>query len=160
MNAGLETYRLTGSGINTGVFAMLMAEAQLQAGRPDEALSAVLSALSFAQKWEDRASEPQLHQLQGEILLMQGDEETGEACIRRAIECSRSMQAKMLEARAAIALAKLLRQQGRTDEAFELLQPLNDWFEEGRNTPELIELSAILRSLDAPQGAAIERASS
>ncbi len=158
MNAGLETYRLTGSGLNTGVFAMLMAEAQLQAGRLDEALSVILSALSFAQKWEDRAAEPQLHRMQGEILLMQGDDEAGEACIRHAIECARSTQAKMFEARAAIVLAKLQRQQQRTDEAFELLQPLNDWFEEGRNTPELIELTAILQSLDPPQGATLSPA--
>jgi ATP/maltotriose-dependent transcriptional regulator MalT len=91
--------------------------------------------------------EPELHRLRGEILIAQGAGAAGEASLYRAIEIAQAQQAKMLELRASLALARLRRDQGRLAEACTFLQPLNEWFQEGRDTPELRETSAMLESL-------------
>jgi class 3 adenylate cyclase/predicted ATPase len=147
MNAGLEGYRMTGSNLMTPQFCLMMAEAQLRAGRPGEALAAISRGLKYASEWQEHVHEPELHRLRGEILLTQGASSAGEASLKRAIECAQGQKAKMLELRAALALAKLRHKQGRNDEAAALLQPLDAWFAERREVPELAETRALLDSL-------------
>jgi hypothetical protein len=43
----------------------------------------------------------------------------------------------MLELHAALSLAKLARDQRRIADANSLLRPLDEWFQEGRDTPEV-----------------------
>lgn len=147
MKAGLEGYRLTGSDLMTTQFCLMMAETQLRAGRPGEALAAVSRGLRYIETHQERAFEPELYRLRGEILIAQGGGAAGEASLRRAIEHAQAQQAKMLELRAAIALAKLRRDQGQQAAAIALLQPLDEWFQEGRNTSELMETRKLLDSL-------------
>jgi class 3 adenylate cyclase len=150
MNAGLETYRLTGSGINAGTFAQMMAEAQMQAGRPEEAVSVLSAGLKQVADCQECASEPEQRRLLGEIQLKQGDSAAGEASLRRAIATAQKLEARTFELRAALSLARLLREQGKCGDAYDLLQPLNEWFQEGRDTRELIQLRAFLESLGEP----------
>ncbi len=147
MNAGLEGYRMTGSNLMTPQFCLMMAEAQLRAGRPGEALAAILRGMNYAGEAQEHIHEPELHRLRGEILLTQGASGAGAASLRKAIECAQGQKAKMLELRAALALAKLHHKQGRNDEAAALLQPLDAWFVEGRGIPELVETRALLASI-------------
>ena len=49
--------------------------------------------------------------------------------------------------RAAVSLARLLADQGRRDEARELLAPIYGWFTEGFGTPDLREAKALLDGL-------------
>jgi predicted ATPase/class 3 adenylate cyclase len=151
MEAALESYRLTESRLDTTMFSLMMAEAQLQAGRPDKALSEISTGLKIAQECEEHMQESELHRLRGEIQLQQGAADVGEASLRRAIEIAQGQQAKMFELRAALALAKSMRDHGRIEEVTFLLQPLDGWFQEGRNLPELRELSAILESVGIPE---------
>jgi len=144
IKSGLESYRLTGSGRAIPQFCMMTAEAWLRAGRPDEALAALARGLTHAAENQEHVNEPELHRLTGEIHLMRSDTAKGEASLRRAIEIAQAQQAKMLELRAAISLAKLWRDQGKIAEACALLQPLDDWFQEGDDLPELCEARAIL----------------
>ena len=146
MKEALESYRLTGSGLLTPQWCLMMGEAQLRAGRPDEALVALAGGLRHAAEYQEHAHESELYRLRGEIHLMQGESVAGETSLRRAIEIAQTQQAKMLELQAAIALARLQRDQGRSAEARALLQPLNDWFREGYDMPELREARAILAS--------------
>jgi predicted ATPase len=147
MKAGLESYRMTGADLMTPQFCLMTAEAQLRAGRPGEALAALSRGLRYVDESQEHVHEPELHRLRGEILVAQGATSSGEASLCRAIERAQAQQAKMLELRAALVLAKLRREQSRDAEAAALLQPLHAWFQEGRNTPELREASALLESL-------------
>ena len=147
MKAGLESYRLTGSDLMKTQFCLMMAEAQSRARRPGEALAALSRGLRYVEESQERAFEPELHRLRGEILIDQGATSAGEASLKRAIEAAQSQQARMLGLRAALPLAKFLRDQGRKAGVAPLLQPIVDSFEEGHETPELIEASAILQSL-------------
>ncbi len=154
MEAALESYHLTGSRLDMSMFCLMMAEAQLHAGQPEEALLAITSGLNSAAECEEHVQESELNRLRGEIQLTQGEAAMGEASLRRAIEIARGQQAKMFELRAAISLARFLRDQGRIEEVTLLLQPLNEWFEEGRDLPELREMCAIIASTELGPSAA------
>jgi class 3 adenylate cyclase/tetratricopeptide (TPR) repeat protein len=147
MKAGMESYRITGSGILKPEFCLMMAEAHMSADHLDEALEAVCSGLRHTLENAERVQEPELHRLKGEIHWMQGDGTAAEGSLRRAIEVARSQKAKMPELRAALALTRVLRGQSRMTEARSLLQPLDEWFQEGRELPELREARALVESL-------------
>ncbi|HXA51773.1 MAG TPA: adenylate/guanylate cyclase domain-containing protein [Candidatus Acidoferrum sp.] len=147
MKAGLESCRVTGTGLMTPQYCLMMAEAEQRAGRADQALSALSQGLAHIAEYHEHVHEPELHRFRAEILLGLGDSAGAETSLHRALEIAQAQQAKMLELRAALALAKLQRGQGRTTEACALLQPLEEWFQEGRDTPELVEARAILDSL-------------
>jgi class 3 adenylate cyclase/predicted ATPase len=154
INAGVESYHLTGSNLMTPQFCLMLAEAQLRAGRPGEALGSLSRGLKYIDASQEHAHEPELHRLRGEILIAQGAGAAGETSLRRAIECAQGQHAKMLELRAALPLAEVLRKGGKNSEAAALLQPLDAWFQEGRDRPELVEARALLNSL----GCTIENA--
>jgi len=74
-------------------------------------------------------------------------DETAEACFRRALDVARAQEAKSLELRAAMSLARLWRDQGKRTEARALLAPIYAWFSEGFDTGDLIEAKALLDEL-------------
>ncbi len=53
-------------------------------------------------------------------------------------------QAKSLELRAAMSLARLWQDQGKRNEARELLAPIYGWFTEGIDTADLQDAKALL----------------
>lgn len=63
-----------------------------------------------------------------------------------AISIARVCNAKSLELRAALRLARLWCRQGRSDEARKLLKPLYSWFMEGFETADLKEARELLEN--------------
>ena len=72
-----------------------------------------------------------------------------ETYFERALAVSRQQQAKSWELRAAMSLARLWRDQGKRQQARELLAPVYGWFTEGFNTLDLKEAKALLEELAA-----------
>jgi predicted ATPase len=70
-----------------------------------------------------------------------------EACFLKAIEVAQKQQAKSLELRAAMSLAHLWRQQGKTTEAHQMLSEIYNWFTEGFDTKDLQEARVLLEEL-------------
>jgi predicted ATPase len=70
-----------------------------------------------------------------------------EACFHKAIEVARKQQAKSLELRAIMSLARLWQQQGKKEEARRLLAEVYNWFTEGFDTKDLQEAKALLEEL-------------
>ena len=122
----------------------MMGEAQLRAGRPQDALACLAGGLRQAEENGERLHDPELHRLTGEIHFLLGDSAAGERSLRRAIKIAQSQQAKMPELRAALSLARVWSKEKRAQDARALLEPLDAWFMEGRDTPELLEMRAIL----------------
>jgi predicted ATPase len=91
----------------------------------------------------------ELHRLKGELLLRQAvpDELQAETCFVQALDIARCQQVKSLELRAATSLSRLWQQQGKRDEARQLLAGVYDWFTEGFDTPDLQEARALLDEL-------------
>jgi predicted ATPase len=78
-----------------------------------------------------------------------GDDATSEDCYRHALDVARRQSAKFWELRVANDLARLWRDQGRREEARELLAPVYGWFTEGFDTLDLKEAKAPLEELAA-----------
>jgi predicted ATPase len=62
---------------------------------------------------------------------------------------AKRQSAKVFELHAATTLARLWRDQGKRDEARELLAPVYGWFTEGFDTRDLKEAKAMLQELAA-----------
>ena len=77
----------------------------------------------------------------------QPDWAKAEAYFERALAVARQQQAKSWELRAAMSMARLWRDQGKRDEARELLAPVYGWFTEGFDTLDLKEAKALLDNL-------------
>jgi hypothetical protein len=78
------------------------------------------------------------------VLVEQREERWWEAEVCRLRGVARRQQAKSLELRAAMSLARLWQQQGKRSEAHELLVPVYGWFAEGFDTADLLEAKALL----------------
>jgi predicted ATPase len=74
---------------------------------------------------------------------------TPESCLQQALALARSQQAKRLELRAAVSLARLWRSRNRRQDARDLLAPVRQWFREGLNTMDLEAAAALLARLQA-----------
>ena len=70
-----------------------------------------------------------------------------EECFHKAIEIARQQQAKSLELRATTSLARLWQQQGKKNEAHQMLVEIYNWFTEGFDTKDLQEASMLLEEL-------------
>jgi len=143
---------LTVAGCQTWFLAWL-AEAYGRAGQVEEGLNVLAEALAGAPRTGERVNEAELHRLRGELTLkseVQGSKskvEEAEECFRRAMEIARRQSAKSLELRAVMSLARLRQQQGKKDEARQLLAEIYGWFTEGFDTVDLQEAKALLEEL-------------
>jgi predicted ATPase/DNA-binding winged helix-turn-helix (wHTH) protein len=133
-------------GLFRSYFLSLLAEGYGQVGQPEAGLRAVAEALTLVATTEVRWWEAELHRLQGDLRLQLPipDITQVEACLQQALAVARGQQAKSLELRAALSLSRLWLQQGKRDEAQQLLAEVYGWFTEGFDTPDLQEAKALL----------------
>jgi len=144
---GLAAWQATGAKLGLPAFLAPLVEQHLRLGQTEEGLSAVAEGLEAVERHGEHWWEPELHRLQGKLLLLQGDEGEAEASFHQAIELARQQQAKSLELRAAMSLSRLWLKQGKREEARQLLAEVYGWFTEGLNTPDLKEARALLEGL-------------
>ena len=106
--------------------------------------------MRFADDSAVRFWDAELLRLRGKLLgrlSSDGSHQEEEGCYREALAVAQRQQARSLELRAATSLARLWRNQGRDDEARDLLAPVYGWFTEGFDTPDLKEAKALLDEL-------------
>jgi predicted ATPase len=91
----------------------------------------------------------ELHRMAGDIALMSPspDAKKAEECFTRALSVARQQQAKSLELRAAISLARLWQAQGQGAQGHDLLAPVYGWFSEGFDTADVEDAKALLAAL-------------
>ena len=75
------------------------------------------------------------------------DRAKAQAYFERALGVARKQQAKSFELRAAMSMARLWRDQGKRDEARDLLAATYGWFTEGFDTTDLKEAKSLLDEL-------------
>ena len=93
----------------------------------------------------------EVHRLRGELTgrLPCPDPAKVEESFRAALAIAREQGTQSYELRAATSLARLWREQGRRDEARDLLAPLYGSFTEGFDTADLKDANALLEELAA-----------
>jgi predicted ATPase len=170
MRQGLAAYKevfgpqATGAEGERPYLLALFAEAYGKRGQPHEGVRIVEEALTAAQKcavWDG-----ELYRVKGELLLTQVAMRDSrlplsaatslvaevEICFRQALDITRRHQAKALELRAAMSLARLWQQQGKRQEAHDLLASVYNWFTEGFDTADLKDAKALLDELSENRG--------
>jgi len=165
---GLALYRENvGEHITPYLFALL-AETQSDMGRSQDAAQSLSDALAIAEKNGEHFYDAELYRLYGELSLRSGEAETGrsgdgkplsdspiprfpvsspEKAFQKALDIAPRQQAKSLELRAATSLAHLWRQQGKKEEARQLLVDIYGWFTEGFDTKDIKEAKALIEEL-------------
>jgi predicted ATPase len=131
-------------------------------------LTTLAEALALVDRTGERYHEAELYRLKGQLTLQQSSvqrlessvsntqhpaphtqaEAEAEACFHKAIEIARRQSAKSLELRAVMSLSRLWQQQGKKDEAHEMLAEIYGWFTEGFDTKDLQEAKALLEELN------------
>jgi class 3 adenylate cyclase/predicted ATPase len=154
---GLDMYRSTGAEFQRPHFLTLLAEASGLLGQPEGGLAALEEALTLMEKTGERYYEAELHRQRGELLLLREakshpaqdsrEQHEAETCFQHALDVARQQQAKSLELRAALSLARLWQRQGRRAEAYDLLASVYGWFSEGFDTADLTDAKALLDEL-------------
>ncbi len=147
--AAIPVWRSIGSTVFLPVWLSLLARAYGELGQFDEAWSHIGEAITAVETTKETWYEPEVHHTAGEIALMspERDAAKAEACFERALAVARAQQAKSWELRASMSMARLWRDQGKRDEARELLAPVYDWFTEGFDTLDLKQAKALLDEL-------------
>jgi predicted ATPase len=105
--------------------------------------------LAHVEHTGERYYEAEVYRLKGALLLRQAapDRSQAEACFQQALTVARHQEAKLLELRATMSLARLWQQQGKRQDAYDLLAPAYGWFTEGFDTADLQEAKALLDTL-------------
>jgi predicted ATPase len=171
IHQGLAAFRDMGIESTRSYNLALLAEACGKAEQVEEGLSTLAEALAAVDKNGERFYEAELYRLKGQLTLekeargwrletsssspqasslkppvSQVVAQEAEGYFLKAIEIARRQQAKSLELRATMSMARLWQQQGKREEARQMLAEIYGWFTEGFDTANLKEARALLES--------------
>jgi predicted ATPase len=149
VHQGIAACRATGAAVVVPYFCTLLADVCGHLGHLDDGLQALAEAHTLMEQQEERWWEAEISRLRGALLLRQTGtpQAEAEAWLQQALDVARRQEAKALELRAALSLARLWQQQGKRAEARALLAPIYGWFTEGFDTADLQEAKALLEAL-------------
>src|SRR5262249_24090581 len=132
LRQGLAAHRATFTEVQRPHFLSLLAEALARTGHVEEGLDLLEEAVTLVNRNDERYYEAELYRLKAELLLMQSrrravsqsasagkpavEAEVGaptqaEGCFRRSIQIARQQNAKSLELRAAMSMARFCQNQ-------------------------------------------------
>jgi predicted ATPase len=150
VHQGNAAYRATGAELFGPYVYTVLADVCAHLGHTADSLQALVAAHTLVEQHEERWWEAEVYRLRGVVLLQQSGtpQEEAETWLRRALDVARRQEAKSLELRVAMSLARLWQQQGKRTEAYDLLTPVYGWFTEGFDTADLQEAKALLEELE------------
>ena len=151
MHQGLAAYRATGAEMGQTYLRALLVEGYGKVGQIEAGLTVLAEALAVVKQGGEHLYEAELYRLKGELFLQRSsaNHAEAEACFHHAIVIAQNQQAKSWELRAITSLARLWQQQGKRQEAYDLLAPVYGWFTEGFDTADLQDAKALLNELEA-----------
>ena len=147
--SGITAWRSTGATLFAPIQLSYLAAANAKRGQFDDALSSIGEAATATEVSKERWFEAEAHRIAGEVALVlpEKDAAKAQAYFEHALTVARQQQAKSLELRAAMSMARLWRSQGKPQQARELLAPVYGWFTEGFDTLDLKDAKALLEEL-------------
>ena len=146
---GIAIRRAAGTNLLLPFFLTTLAEVYGMAAQPKEGLNWLAEAAEVVETTRDRWAEAEMHRMRGTLLLSMHEHAAAEDSYHEALAVARRQNAKFWELRAATSLARLWRDQGKREEARDLLAPVYGWFTEGFDTRDLKEAKALLDELAA-----------
>jgi predicted ATPase len=152
ISSGIAAWRATGSTMWLPLYTSHLATGYAGLGQFDEAWRCIGEAIGTIATTNERWFEAEANRVAGEIALKspEPDAAKAETCFERALDIARKQQAKSWELRAAMSMSRLRRDQGKPQQARELLAPIYGWFTEGFDTRDLKDAKALLEGLPRP----------
>ena len=124
-----------------------LAEAYGGIGEFDRAFAALEQWLVVRRRHSLAGMDKSYYRIRGQLLLKTGSVDEAEKSLRSAVQLSAGQGAKLEQLRSTTALARLLRDTNRRDEARAMLAEIYNWFTEGFDTADLKDAKALLDQL-------------
>jgi predicted ATPase len=149
LRQGLSAIVAAGQELSRPFCLILLAEATGHVGQVEDGLRLLAEARRVLEVSRRGDLLAEAYRLQGTVLLHRAvpNEVQAEACFQRALAIAQRQQAKSWELRAAMSLSGLWQQQGKHQQAHNLLAPIYGWFTEGFDTADLQAAQALLETL-------------
>jgi predicted ATPase/class 3 adenylate cyclase len=150
ITSGSAAWRSTGA-TPPGSFLPYLAKAYAELGKFDDARRCIGEVLTTMEAAKQRWFEAEVNRMAGEVVRRSPELDAArvEAYFERALAIAREQQAKSWELRAAMSMARLWRDQGKRQQAHDLLAPVYNWFTEGFDTLDLKEAKTLLSELSS-----------
>ena len=147
---GLTALHETGTGVMHPFNLALLAQAERQTSSPETSLSHIIESQTVIDTKGEHFYEADVYCQQGEFLMQCNASRAAEAeaCYQKALTIARSQAARSPELRAATCLARLWQSQGKHHNAYDLLDPVYNWFTEGFESAHLVEAKHLLNELN------------
>jgi predicted ATPase len=149
LTSGISAWRSTGATLWMPFYLSCLARACAELGQLDDAWRSIGDAMTTVETTKESWCEAEANRMAGEVALKSPvpDAAKAEAYFERALAVARQQQAKSWELRAAMSMARLWGDQGKRDEARDLLAPVYGWFTEGFGTLDLKQAKTLLEEL-------------
>jgi tetratricopeptide (TPR) repeat protein len=148
--SAITAYRSTGATLMIPWYSSYLARAYADLGRFEDAWCHMSQAMTAMETTKERWCEAEINRVAGEIAQRQPESDAtrkAEAYFERSLAVAREQQAKSWELRAAMSMARLWRDQGKREWAYDFLAPVYGWFTEGFDTLDLKEAKSLLDEL-------------
>jgi predicted ATPase/DNA-binding winged helix-turn-helix (wHTH) protein len=149
LQATLERIHTVRHEVLTTEFNMALAQGLVAIGRSDESMVLIDESIRQVEVSGEMFYMPELLRIKGGLLLSKREPDVREAeiCFRKSLELSRRQGTRAWELRTARDLAKLLADQGQTENGRTLLQSVYAEFSEGFETADLKAAEDLLATL-------------
>ena len=149
LERGISVWEQSGGRVGIPCFKSVLAEGMAQAGDLAGALVLIDEVIAQIERpgWEERHYYAEALRIKAWLLTLKSDAEGAERAYIASLDWARKQQAKSWELRTATSYARLMSDQGRIREAYDLLEPIYGWFTEGFGTTDLKEAKALLDQL-------------
>jgi DNA-binding winged helix-turn-helix (wHTH) protein/predicted ATPase len=145
LEEGLVAFNRLGQRNNLCLAFCLLAETYFASGQYESGMEQANRALTASSEIGDRWCLPRVYMIHARLLQQaSSNANAGEVSLRKALQIASLQCAKGWELRAATSLARLWCDQGKRDEARNLLTPVYGWFTEGFDTRDLKEAKTLL----------------
>ena len=148
MRDGFAALKATGALLRAPYYLALMAGTCRELGELEEGWKYVSEAFALGQRSKETWFKPELECIKGDILLDRGDKAEAEACYREAFRLAGDLRTPFFELRAAMRLARLGSGSAQRNKAVAMLADTYRKFDEGFDTPDLVEARQLLKFLD------------
>jgi class 3 adenylate cyclase/predicted ATPase len=149
MSAGATANSSTGTKLHLSYYLSFLARVYAELDQYDEAWRCVGDSMRLIEASKETLFEAEIDRTVGEITLMSPEHDVtkAEAYFDRALSVARAQQAKSWELRTAMSMARLWRDQGKRQQAYDLLASVYGWFTEGFDTLDLKQAKELLNEL-------------
>lgn len=144
MEQGIDAFQQLGGSLGVETWSALLGHAYIRSGQLDRGLRKLEEVQSWIHRKKGQSITTQASLIIGDGLRLASMHDKAEPIYHDVLAICRQYQLRSWELRAALHLAQLWQSQGRHQDARELLSPLYNWFNEGLDTPDLVQTKKLI----------------